>query len=353
MSEIITKTQPVLHRSPIENINYTGEVDHASDAPEKNRRWIKRTMLATVGYLAFVSVDNAAFYYDTARLNADDGHMLYDIDGCEPFPDPIHNPVKTVGDNKVDLTPAEIEEIEAVEFEFIESKSAATNFKPEKFNAVDFIKDWVEIHRHEQLTFTSEISGLDVHLYTDVEENPFDLTDKAETISVMDELIHISLDERIEYSHAGIAAYVDCLQYKYLDPEGPRELEEESLHIYVPSKPGVCFSNGLVQDLPADVAYKPFCNSVGATKDVRITAWPFYEYRRDWMVLMASRSEKHNAEYKISKMFIHEPTHFLMETAGMPFRYHENERLALYLENEVIKQLYPDGLPASLKYTED
>jgi hypothetical protein len=351
MSELITNTRTFLHRTLIEPVNYTGEMP---DSPEKNRKWLKRTMLAAVGYLAFVAVDNATFYYETARVSADDQTMLYDIEGCEPFPavaeEGKHDEVTFKGEP---LTEAEKQALLDIEFEFKGTESAAKNFERSKFNPLDFILDWVEIHKHEKLAFTSEISGLDVHIYSDTDKNPFVIEDKSETIGAIDELIHSSLDESVEYSHVGVDAYVDCLRERFIDEDGPRELEDERLNIYVPSKPGVCFSNGLVQEFPDDATYGEFCDSVGATKEIRIAIRPFYEYRRNWMVIMTTSKSPEVAEYKLSKILVHEPTHFLMETAGMPFRITENERLAEYIEQQVITQIYHDDIPLSLAYPDE
>ena len=350
MSELITKTQTFLHRTPIEPVNYTGEV---ADNPEKNRKWLKRFMVAAVGYIAFVAVDNATFYYETTRVSADDPSMLYDIDGCDPFPKVVKENDNNLKANYKKLTEAEIQAMLNVELDFKDTTSAARNFEPLKFNPLEFTLDWVEIHKHEQLNFISDISGLEVHLYSDTEDNPFIIEDETETVDVIDELIHSSLDERVSYKHAGVEAYVDCLRERFIDMSGPRELEGQRLDVYVPSTPGVCFSNGLVQEFPEGAIYKEFCDSVGATKDIRITVRPIYEYRRNWMAIMTTNKESDVVDVKLSRMFVHEPTHFLMETAGMPFRLDKNESLAQHLEHEVINQLYSDGLPTSLSYRDE
>jgi hypothetical protein len=352
MSEIISNTRFFLHRTPTESVNYSGE---SAPEPEqqKNRKWLKRSILAGVGYLAFVSVDNAKFYYDTTRVSADDNRMLYDIDGCDPFPDNEAGKDTDTGDSSNTLTATEKQAIENIEFEFKDTKSAARNFEPHKFNPAKFVLDWVEIHKNEQLAFTSEISGLNVYLYSDTKNYPFQIEDKQETITTLDELIHSSLDTRVNYEHLGVAAYIDCLRHRYINPEGPRELEDKRLNVYVPSRPGVCFSNGLVQDFPDGAIYREFCDSIGATKDIRLAVRPFYEYRQNWMVLMTNDKTPTAAEHELSELFVHEPTHFLMETAGMPFRYDENEALADYLEQQVLDQLYSEHLPVSLSYPEE
>ncbi len=343
MSELISHTRAFLHRTPTEPVNYTGDVAHVPEpCPEKNRKRLKMSMLAAVGYLAFVAVDNAAFYYETAGVSADTGTILYDIEGCEPFPnaEEIQNDEKKKATNNV-------------EKEFNSKVSAASKFELFKFNPVEFTLDWFEIHTSEQFSFTSEISGLEIHVYSDTDQNPFKIEDIEESMGVIDELIHSSLDERLVYEHVGVAAYVDCLRKRFIDADGPRELVDERLNIYVPSKPGVCFSDGLVKELPKDKTSKEFCDSIGGTKEIRFSVWPFYEYRHNWMVLMTTSTDPETAEYRLSKKLGHESDHFLMEESGMHFDYDGNEGLAQYQEREVMDQLYAEDIPVSFAYPDE
>jgi hypothetical protein len=347
MSEIITETRSFLHRTPIEPINYNGEMP---DVPEKNRKWLKRTMLAALGYMAFVAVDNVAYYTEVARVSADSEQMLYDVDGCDPFPAVVEDEQKNTDIDKPELTDAEKQAILDIEFHFKDTQSAARNLEPKKVDPIEFVFDWYEIHKHEKLAFTSDISGLDVHIYSDTEENPFLIEDMEETTNNIDELIHSSLDENVEYEHAGVEAYTDCLHERFIDKTGPRELEGKELYIYVPSTPGVCFSNGLVQKFPTGAIYKEFCDSTGGTKEIRFALRPFYEYKRTWMTLMTHHKEPEKVEQRLSEKIEHEILHFLMEEAGMPFHYDDNEKLAQYIDGEVTEQLYSEGFPITFAY---
>lgn len=344
---------PSMPQAPPRNFN-NRHVDYSEEPvteKSKDRKWLKRSAAVLMGYLAFVGIDNYAYYYHTINVDADDGSMISDIDGCDEFPKIEYSKLAFGPQLETGFTTKQVEDTIQVEEDQSRKSSAATKFKPMKFNAPDFVRDWYGIRKNELFSFESAYTGLDVHIYSDSEENPFKTNDIDKTKQQIDTLMNSSLSEDVNFGHVTVQGYAECLRERFVDIDGPRELENERLNIYIPSKPGVCVVNGVVQEFPRDSTYDDFCDSIAYTyKDVRARAWPFYEFKESWMVLMSYHDNPTEVDSQLSRLLIHEPTHYFMQAAGMPFQYHPNERLGDHIEKETIKQLYPDGIPVSLEY---
>jgi hypothetical protein len=233
------------------------------------------------------------------------------------------------------------------EIEHTNTVSAAENFDAKKFELSTVITQWAEVLRHKQLTFTSEISGLHFAIYSDRS----DAFDSIDTSSI-DKLTHAILDPAIHYPHVGMQEFADCMRWRFVDPQGPRELEGVTIHLYIVSDRGVCFKNGIIQDKPKQNATE-FCDSVGATKAGIVFAFPpFLNEKADWSVIMATAEEKESAERQISRRLLHELSgHYLLQRAGQEFAWDLNESAAQEYEEQAIRQLYPDNeLPQIVSY---
>ena len=146
--------------------------------------------------------------------------------------------------------------------------------------------------------------------------------------------------------------FADCMRWRFVDPQGPRELEGVTIHLYIVSDRGVCFKNGIIQDKPKQNATE-FCDSVGATKAGIVFAFPpFLNEKADWSVIMATAEEKESAERQISRRLLHELSgHYLLQRAGQEFAWDLNESAAQEYEEQAIRQLYPDNeLPQIVSY---
>ena len=125
------------------------------------------------------------------------------------------------------------------EAQFKNTRSAAENFKARSFDITEAAREWMDIFRNKQQTFVSEYSGAIFHLYSD-KPNAF----KHFDAEAFDTAAHIILDPSISHAHIAIKEFADCMRHRFIDPNGPRELEGKHINIYIPSTYGLCWVNG-------------------------------------------------------------------------------------------------------------
>lgn len=297
-----------------------------------------------------IAVTPASLVYQNYEANEwvstmhQDGPMFEDAKKCPPLPTVRQSPDGTIivsNAPKSGISAFQAKDTLITEEEQKDIKSAAENFETNGVNVISTGLQWVDIFVNKQFSFKSRISGVNFDIYSD-RPNAFGYFNTE----IFDELAHATLSEDVTYSHVGAQALVDCMQWRLVDPEGPRDIEGEGINVFIPSKYGVCWRDALIQDKPQEVPYGDFCDSSGGTlMDLSLRAGPF-THDTSWSVLMASNSDPAVARRSLSVGVVHElGGHAWPQKVGMPFKLDPNEQAADLIENEAIAQLYPNGLP--------
>ncbi len=305
----------------------------------------------TLAYVVAITGYNVAQYIDTFYFDGrrDDIEMIEDAERCAPF---SYVRVEAGSGRAIapqGFTPKQAEETVTSEQEYSDVHSAVDNLEPDGLRPHKFIEQLLDINSHEFDSFTSSYSGADVHLYTDTDRPLFKVNRE-----IIDELMHASLNESLTFDHITVSQFMECARDQILLSHGGSLLEGERVNLYIASTPGVCWSNGHIQNFPedSDVSYREFCDSSGATmKDLSFDIIPgILSYEQTWIAVMTHNYDINMAEQHISKNLMHEPIHLWQQALGLPFKYHPNERLADFIEYQVKSQLYPDGFPVAVQY---
>lgn len=331
------------------------EQDHLKRvaAPASRRQLVRNIMIASSLVATPPTIALASVAQNEWLFTGDsEGTIIEDVDGCEPFTksDVLEDGsiVFEAGSNGMYSDQMKLATL-LVELEHKKTVSAAENFEADRFELHKAIKQWAEVLRHRQLAFTSEISGLRIHLYSDRTDAFASVDTKA-----LDRLTHAILDPSIDYPHVGMQEFVDCMYWRFIDQNGPRELEDVDLNIYIPSQRGICFRNGILQNKPERHS-EGFCDSVGGTKsEIAFAIPPFFHKKSDWSIVIGTRHDKEDAEAQISRHLLHELSgHYLLQRAGQAFKWDANEAASQEYEEQAYQQLFGDGsLPIVIRYND-
>lgn len=339
---------PLLEPFPANAAHEEAEHLHNVTAKAVRSKRIGQMVAATLIGLTPPAVIVSLYTHNRWLQTADEpGDMVEDVSGCPTFSQP------TI-EQKAPKTPAalgqqlhlELSSL-AVELGQKDTRSAAENFHAKDFELVESIKQWAEVLRYEQVDFTSQYSGVRIHIFSDT-DNAFEIIDT----SAFDELMHAGMSRDMNFKHAGLQAFSDCMYRRFIDPSGPRELEGRDLNVFIPSDYGVCFKNGVIQFKPKQ-AEKTYCESVGWTKtDLTFALPPFIDSSFDWSVIMATDHTKADAESQLSERIIHELSgHYFLQLAGQVFKWDPNEMAADEITKEVMQQLYSDQPPTAIAFS--
>lgn len=278
-------------------------------------------------------------------MNNDSGEMIEYAEGCEPF-----TLIRTTEEGKPVVvqgtaTEQEINQTLQTEAKFKATRSAAENFEAKSFDLAEAIREWIDIFRNKQQTFVSTYTGAVFHLYSD-KPDAF----KHFDAEAFDRAAHMILDPSVAYSHKAVDQFAECMRHRFIDPNGPRELEGKRINIYIPSTYGLCWVNGQFQDKPPRAKAREFCDSTGGTKYELIVPTGIIPVKSSWVVTMPTSSNIDYAERAISENITHEFGHLLTQAGGLPFELIPNEKVVDMLESESLEQLYPEGPPRIIKY---
>lgn len=320
------------------------------------RKFGKRLLIGTgvtIGYTISIGAYNAVQYYDLFENQGgrDDIDMIEDAEHCAPF-----DYVETEPQTGLPIAPAgftfeQAKNTIAVEKQHAHVRSAAERLKPAGFNLLRFVEQFARANLHEFDSFTSAYSGAEIHLHSNI-RNPSVEADTA----LLDELFHSTLDERITYDHITVGQFMECARENILLSRGGDMLKGVRINLYIHGTPGVCFSNGHLQEYPTtgNVTYLSFCDSsAGTLKDLWIDIVPgILTYEQTWSAVTTHHHDIDKANRSINRFILHEPAHLWMQSLGLPFKVHPNERLADHIEQQVTRQLYPKGIPLAVTYSE-
>ena len=297
---------------------------------------------------AAVAADNLMPYMQDLQTRNQEGPMVEDVDGCPHIPDAYEMHALSLQPALLqpDVDQLEAAETLAIEEQYAPTRSSAENFKPEQFNILDAAVQWENILDHEISGFTSTYSGIDFHIYSD-EADPFETLD----LQGLDELFHAAFSDKVHYEHIGVRTLMDCMRHRFIDADGPRELEGTDVNVYIASGTGVCWSNGLVQEKPSGVLSDTFCDSAGATyMGIELSLGPL-KYQEGWTAIMTTDTNPATYPTTIAQKAIHEVGgHLWAQAAGIPFKIRPNEALAQYIENQVIGDVYGGTVPTPITY---
>ena len=320
--------------------------------PQERRRGSFGRKAGGAGALALlataaIALQNIAPYADDLRTMNDQGSMIEDVEGCPDIPtfSTMHAGMSRPG--AAAFTPAEIEAAEKVELDYADKRSKVEEFEPKKFDPLAAALEWKNVLSHEITSFTSSISGVKFHIYSD-REDPFKLLD----LPTLDELFHAVFSDKASFEHVGVQALVDCMRHRFIDADGPRELEGREVNIFIPSETGICWSNGLIQHKPKTAPYKSFCDSNGATyMDLRLSLGTLH-YSEGWSAFMTTSTDPEEYPERLSELAIHELNgHLWEQAAGLPFKLDPNEQLAQYIESQVIADVYNGHPPVAIVFS--
>lgn len=316
-------------------------------APRYRRKNLARLAIATATSLTPVScIANSYSRNDwISTRNNDSGEMIEYAEGCEPF-----TLLRQSDDGAtivINGTATEQQIIQTLDTEakFKHTRSAAENFEPQSFNFIETAKEWIDVFGSKQYTYKSKYSGVVFHIYSD-KPDAFESFD----LEAFDEITHAILNPDIKYNHISIQQFADCMKRRFIESDGPRELEGKDINVFIPSDYGVCWVNGQIQDKPPRAKSKEFCDSIGGTKYMLDLSIGPVQKKSSWVVTMPTSSNIETAQLAMSQYIAHEFGHLFTQAGGLPFELIPNEKVVDMLEQEALQQIYPDVQPVVLNY---